>query len=217
MNAVSQQAPAGAVGSSQDATSRLAFLFPTVVQVSDIPNAPDINRNLMQAINAVIATTPNNLPSSWACHLYTTIHSPLDLLARPDFGEVKRQIEIEASRFADHLRIDRGRGQLKIQDCWLNVYSTADSQEIHCHANSLVSGVYYVKAPPGSSPLTFHHPLADEMLKPSYVEMTDINCYGASFEAIEGRMILFRSSLRHSVKPSKISDQRVSIAFNLTL
>jgi uncharacterized protein (TIGR02466 family) len=211
--AASQPAPArqGA------AAPELVNLFPCTVQISQIPDAAPLNQGLMHAVNEVKRTTPNSLPATWACHLYTTIHSPIDVFAHAEFAALKTHIMTEANRYADRLQLDTAKFPLRITSCWINVYNTTDAQEIHCHTNSVISGVYYVKAPPGSSPLTFHSPMAEVMLNPPYREMNDLNCFGASFDAIEGRMVLFRSWLRHSVKPSKIQDERVSVAFNITL
>jgi len=210
--------PQPAAPARRDAAEpELLNLFPCTVQISQIPDAAALNQGLMHAVNEVRRTTPNSLPATWACHLYTTIHSPIDLFAHQEFALLKQHIMSEANRYADQLRLDTPRFPLRITSAWINVYSTTDAQEIHCHTNNVISGVYYVKAPPGSSPLTFHSPMAEVMLNPPYREMNDLNCYGASFEAVEGRMILFRSWLRHSVKPSKIHDERVSVAFNITM
>jgi uncharacterized protein (TIGR02466 family) len=197
--------------------TRVFTLFPTVVQISEIPNAAALNKKLLDAVYEVKRTTPNSLPPTWCCHLYTTIASPIELLARAEFQELRRHIQTEAERYADGLHLDRARHPLKINECWINVYNTNDAQEIHCHTNSVISGVYYVKAPPGSSPLMFHSPMADVMLNPPSTKITELNLLAAAFEAVEGQMILFRSWLKHSVKPSTIKDDRVSIAFNITM
>ena len=42
--------------------------------------------------------TPNSLPPTWACHLYTTIHSPIDLFAHAEFAALKQHIITEARR-----------------------------------------------------------------------------------------------------------------------
>jgi uncharacterized protein (TIGR02466 family) len=199
------------------AQSQVYTLFPTVVQVSQISNAAELNKKLLEAVYEIKRTTPNSLPPTWSCHVYTTITSPIELLAHQEFQELRRHIQIEAERFADRLNFDRFRHPIKINECWLNVYGTSDAQEIHCHTNSVISGVYYVKAPPGSSPIMFHSPMADVMLNPPYTKITDLNSFAAAFEATEGTMILFRSWLRHSVKPSTIKDDRVSIAFNVVM
>lgn len=196
-------------------TERRTFaLFPSVIRLSTIPDAARLNARLLEAIYEIQRTVPNSLPASWSCRVYTTIASPLELVAREDFRELTQHITVECERLADDLRFDRRGRKPRVHECWVNVYGPNDAQEVHCHANSVISGVYYVKAPPGSAPITFHAPTADMMLNPPSTELNELNTQSASIPAVEGQMVLFRSWLRHSVKPSTISEDRVSVAFN---
>ena len=55
------------------------------------------------------------------------------------------------------------------------------------------------------------------MLEPPTVQNTPLNTGLSSFDAVEGRMLVFRSSVRHSVLPSMIDEDRVTISFNVTM
>lgn len=192
-------------------------VFPTVLQVSDIAGAERLNAGLLRALEEIKRTTPNSLPETWSCTLYTTIASPIELLAREQFHELRAHIQAEADNFADTYRLDRRRHPLKINECWFNYYSRGDSQEIHCHQNSVISGIYYVKAPPGAAPTVFHSPFAEVMLAPPLTGINDFNSQAVGFEPQAGRMILFRSWLRHNVKRHEVDESRVTIAFNITM
>lgn len=193
------------------------LLFPTVLQVSRLADWENLNRKLLKAVYDIKGSTPNSLPATWVCNVYTTIASPIEMLARQEFHDLKTHIMAEANRFADTLALDRRRNPLRITECWLNVYNAGDAQEVHNHQNNVISGVYYVKAPKGSAPITFHSPTADTMLQPPIVQVNDANTAAAAFEPHEGQMVLFRSFLKHSVKTSRINEDRISIAFNLTM
>jgi hypothetical protein len=44
-----------------------------------------------------------------------------------------------------------------------------------------------------------------------------LNTQVQHIDAVEGRMVIFRSWLRHSVLPSTIDEERGTIAFNVTM
>jgi uncharacterized protein (TIGR02466 family) len=192
----------------------LHLLFPTVVRVSELDDHERINASLRAEIAAVRQTAPNSKPQSWACELYTTIGNPDLLLRRPAVAGFLRAAEQQAKAYARTLNLDIDRHPLSITECWLNVYGSGHSQEIHLHRNSVISGIYYVQAPPGSGATLFYSPLAEVMLEPPSTTSSKLNAKVTAFPPIEGRMILFRSAVRHSVLPSRIDGERITIAFN---
>lgn len=200
-----------------EASDKLRMLFPTVVQVSDIEGAPALNQKLLDAIHAIRASEPSTKPDSWSCDLYTTIGSATLLLERDEFREFNEVAMRKVLRYAEAFKFDTARYRPKINECWVNVYSRTHAQEIHIHQNSVFSGIYYVKAPPGCAPTLFHSPMGDVMLEPPTTGKNPLNSTVAGFDAVEGRMLVFRSSLRHSVLPSTIDEERVTIAFNVTM
>ncbi len=197
--------------------SEIHLLFPTVVQLSEIENAGELNRKLLKEIYEIQRTTPNTIPDSWCCNVYTTINSPMELLENEGFRELKDVILTEVTKYANTLKFDVANFKLRINECWVNIYSTGHAQEMHIHQNSVISGIYFVKAPAGCSPVMFDSPVADIMLEPPKTETNSLNLLGTAVNAIEGRMVIFRSYLRHGVKPNNIDEDRVSISFNVTM
>ena len=126
----------------------IRLLFPTVVQESFIDDAAEVNRALLKAIDDIKAETPNGLPSSWSCTLYTTIESQNTLHLLAPFQQLADYITGKANDFAKTLKVRLDDYPLEMRSMWVNVYGKGHSQEIHNHANSVFSGVYYVKAPP---------------------------------------------------------------------
>ncbi|MEE8516626.1 MAG: hypothetical protein V3T02_08315, partial [Alphaproteobacteria bacterium] len=49
--------------------------FPTVVQVGLLENTAELNLLLVEAVYDLRAKTPNGIPDSWSCDLYTTFES----------------------------------------------------------------------------------------------------------------------------------------------
>ncbi len=195
----------------------LQLLFPSVLQTYDLPDYQTLNRNLMAEIDRITAAQPNSKPQSWACDLYTTIGSPQALLEHPVFAPLLRAAHENVVAFANALKLDVQNQPPRIHECWFNRYQSNQSQEIHLHKNSVFSGIYYVQAPPGSGATLFYSPSCDVMLDPRALEGTPLNAKVTGFKPQEGRMLLFRSHLRHSVLPGTVADDRVTIAFNAVM
>ncbi len=191
-------------------------LFAVGVQFSEIPDAEALNAELKEEIGRIRGVVPNSIPEGWSCNLYTTVRSNLNVFDLPPFQKLREHIVAEANSFALGSGLNIAKHPLRLNECWVNVYGQGDAQEVHVHRNSVISGIYYVAAPPGSGELLFHSPLL-EMLEPP---VTHANIFNASIRNVPpkpGTMILFRSWLRHSVKPTKGREERISVAFNITM
>ena len=55
------------------------------------------------------------------------------------------------------------------------------------------------------------------MLEPRAAEGNQLNAKVSGFPPVEGRMIIFRSSLKHSVMPGNFDGERITIAFNAVM
>jgi uncharacterized protein (TIGR02466 family) len=192
-------------------------IFPSVVQISMVEGSQRLNRDLLRKIHQIRTEVPNSRPNSWIFPVYTTLDGADQLHQLPEFAGLQQVILREARSFADALRLSHADHPLRITDCWLNVYGLKDGQEIHQHANNVISGSYYAKAPPGCSGIMFHSPVADTMLVPPYSEINDLNSSAVELPVREGMLVLFRSWLKHSVRPSTTTEERISISFNISM
>jgi len=100
---------------------------------------------------------------------------------------------------------------------WANINSPGGYNRPHNHANSLWSGVYYIKTPKNSGHLkcedpksvaTMTYPKRKEGQLPSYLWRE------VHFEPVAGRLIMFPSWLNHCVDPNMSNDIRISVSFN---
>lgn len=189
------------------------FLFPTVIRTAALEDPSAFNARLLRAIDDLRTRVPGDPPDSWSCSLYTTFNTANQLHLEQGFEEFAQHMETEANEFARDLGLDMGNKPLAIGSCWVNIYGPGHSQEVHVHANSLISGVYYVKAPPGVPGLMIHSPFGDEMLAPKSTP-NPANTLFAEVPATEGGAILFRSWTRHSVRPNQVPGERISLAVN---
>jgi uncharacterized protein (TIGR02466 family) len=198
-----------------DAQRQTHFLFPTVVRMSTVEDAETLNARLSTAIEELRARVPGPPPDSWSGNLYTTFETLKTVHLEPGFGDLAAAVESEANAFAHQLGMDLGNNPVRIHSSWLNIYGPGHNQEVHIHANSLISAVYYVKAPEGAPGLKIHSPFHDSMLSPPIAEISPANQLFDELPAVPGRLVLFRSWTRHSVRANTVAGERMSIAFNL--
>lgn len=196
---------------------RLETLFPSAVQITEVDRAHRLNRRLLRIIESIRAETPNGRPDSWASTVYTTLNSADQLHMLPEFADLHDIILREAGTYADALGINHTDYPLRITDCWVNIYGPKDGQEVHQHANNILSGSYYVKAPSGCSGLMFHSTRADLMLVPPLTAVNALNESITEMPVSAGMLVLFQSSLKHSVRPSPTAEERISISFNISM
>lgn len=99
---------------------------------------------------------------------------------------------------------------------WANINGRGDSNDMHNHAASHWSGVYYVQVPEKAGELCLFDPRPNINMTNSGNQFLDI--FQQSPERIEprvGTMVIFPSWLQHSVSAQQSDEERISIAFNL--
>lgn len=102
-----------------------------------------------------------------------------------------------------------------VKEIWMNVLDPGGSQFMHTHANSFVSGIFYVTTPHPSAATLFRKPSGGgEFIFKNDVPMGH---YSADTwrvpEPKAGDLVLYPSYLLHGVPPNE-GPQRVTVAFN---
>ena len=128
--------------------------------------------------------------------------------------DLMKQIISSANVYSEQL----GYSRVKMYNIWCNINSYRDHNQVHCHPNSKVSGVYYVKTPENCGEIEFHPP-AYHVLEQSGLSRSD-NFYTSIswwMPAEESILYLFPSWLMHLVRPNmNKEEERISFSFNLS-
>ena len=117
------------------------------------------------------------------------------------------------------LGINENEAACKITQSWLNVYEPSAFNPIHQHVNSIISGVFYINClelPNNETDgICFHrHHLFQDIGLPA-TNPTEFSSKGCRIPVVTGDLILFPSSLNHSVELNETTNQtRISLAFN---
>ena len=119
------------------------------------------------------------------------------------------------------LKIDR-KFRLQHHCSWATKHVTGDKANKHSHCNSVFSGVLYIKTMPTSGKIAFHN----DGYRPTYItptlqpDLTEHNIYNSTEWTItpqDGMIVLFPSTLEHSVDVNMELEDRYSVAFNYWL
>ena len=105
---------------------------------------------------------------------------------------------------------------LRVTQSWLNYSKPGEWHHRHAHPNSFVSGVLYMKAVKDSDKIYFYN----ETYRSIELPTENYNLYNSRswwLPVETGDLMLFPSSLTHSVEKVQADQTRVSLAFNTFL
>ena len=145
---------------------------------------------------------------------YTSYASLDDLPVRdPAFGDLKRLLSRHTAAFAKELA---WATKPKLDSLWVNLLKSGGHHTAHIHPHSILSGTFYVEAPPGSGAIRFEDPRLPMMMAAPQ-RRDDAPEPLKSFVTIDprpGLLLLWESFLRHEVLPGTAKAERLSISFN---
>lgn len=148
---------------------------------------------------------------------YTSYASLADLPARsPAFAALVRHLDRHVGVFVRALDFDLHGRSLRLDSIWLNVMRTGAVHTAHLHPKSVISGTYYVVAPPGAAALKLEDPrlglmMAAPQRKARAARENQVFVY---LQPRAGTLLLWESWLRHEVPFNRSRGERISISFN---
>lgn len=101
---------------------------------------------------------------------------------------------------------------------WSIVSYQGAFNERHHHADSVISGAFYMEAPEGSGALVFSDPRYGKLMESRVGQISSHQIHKNQRVVPEkGRLVLFPSYLEHQVEMSTCSDPRVIYSFNVNI
>lgn len=101
---------------------------------------------------------------------------------------------------------------LRVTQSWVNYSEQGQYHHKHAHPNSYVSGVFYIQT--SDKDRIYFYKDSWQQIKFPPQDWNEYNSESWWFEATQGRLILFPSSLTHMVPTVESDDVRVSLSFN---
>ena len=108
---------------------------------------------------------------------------------------------------------------LKLINIWANINNHTHMNRPHDHPRMILSGVYYITAPPKSGELRFMIPNpADFDTINKIVDTWNVYNSGEVFFKPEpSKLIIFPGHLLHYVLPNQTKKSRISLSFNISV
>ncbi len=104
---------------------------------------------------------------------------------------------------------------IEITGCWANISPPGSLHTPHMHPNNILSGVFYPKVVEGSNAIVFHKGENSSAISPAVTGLNEYNAAEIAVALKPGTLVIFPSTIMHSVPPNRSSDERVSISFNV--
>jgi uncharacterized protein (TIGR02466 family) len=137
---------------------------------------------------------------------------------------------VEISKLVD-IVLDRARtvsawlnvkkdAQLFMTNLWINSNPIAGFNRPHIHPDTLIAGVYYVSYPQQSGSIIFKHPAINFQYHVGQSILEKTNEFTSANWIVNptpGMLLLFPGWLEHYVEPNTSTEDRISIAFNLSV
>ena len=206
---------------------QVSYLFETPLIFTEVQGAAELNRGLLGAIDQRRKADPQGAAISnrlgW--------HSDTEMLewaGEPAHRLMDTVIAI-ANRYTQDIGGKGRRRFMWIPEMWANVSGKGASNQLHSHAGSFWSAVYYVQDGYGGSTdrrLGGELEIEDPRTPMINMEAPDLRfrpskdgapvAHEALIRPATGRLLMFPGWLRHAVKPYFGEGVRISIAMNLT-
>ena len=140
-----------------------------------------------------------------------------NLLLQPEFKEMKVWVEECAKDYLDNV-LELEYEEFFLTSSWVNIMSKGGYQSVYNHANSIISGVLYLKSEPKHPPLEFFKMMVPQepfiSLTEHYKLGNPHTAHTLAFPCTQDTMIVFNSHLQHGHEASVIEEERVGIAWN---
>lgn len=197
----------------------IEMLFPSFIYRGQLANARPFNRELAVEIQAL--ENMDDHGREWSDSHYVGGYSSYSSMCNlhqtsPNFSALEKKLAPHVSRFVKKLNWDLMGRKVRMTTCWVNAMGKGTYHTLHVHPSSVLSGVYYVDVPKGSSPLKIEDPRMGMLMAspPRRAKAPSREQNYLLIDAKAGHFVLFESWMRHEVPPHRGDDLRLSVSFN---
>jgi uncharacterized protein (TIGR02466 family) len=200
-------------------SKNVEMIFPTYLYRGRLKQAPRLNKDLNSEIQALENMDQHGV--KWSRKNYTGGYSSYSSMCclhqtSPNFSELEKLLAPHLKKYIEQLKWQLMNRKVSMTTCWANSMGAGTYHTLHLHPGSVISGVYYVDLPRGSSALKIEDPRMSMLMAspPRKSSAPDSEQNYLHLTAVPGEFFLFESWLRHEVPPHRASKRRVSISFN---
>lgn len=180
---------------------QVVSLFPTAVGMFDL------GRDLNEAEKSVL------LNQEMRPNMGNTTSADRFILRKEELSGLRSFIQTSINTYFEEIIAPSKEASLYITQSWVNYSEPGQWHHSHEHPNSILSGVFYVQSDNEKDRIYFENNSYQQIQFPT----EKYNLYNSKtwwIEAKQGRLVIFPSSLRHSVSAVTADKTRVSLSFN---
>ncbi len=133
------------------------------------------------------------------------------LLRKEEFKNIKNFLGESVQKYTKGILNSDQR--LVITQFWANRNPKGSNHHEHVHPNSIISGVMYFQINEKSPPIQFSKERQDG-IKLDPIKYNNYNSETFMLPCKPGELIMFPSSLKHSVPTNQSEEERISVSFN---
>jgi len=190
--------------------SKIDLWFPTPIYISEDLLSDEENSFILNDFLSISKEIDSG-GLNWLSKPYNTLGT-FDLKNSKSFSLLLDKVTSHVNNFASQYNTS---DTFKCKESWGNIYKQGEYQEYHIHTHSTFSAVYYATAPENSGDIVFENPFGVDMMEIQNIHtQNNLTYQNCSYKVKEKRLIIFRSHLRHMVKPGNNQSPRISFAFN---
>lgn len=181
---------------------RIDGLFPTPVGISKLErDLTDLEKTFL--LNQETYLNTGNLSS-----LDTYI------LNKPELSNLKSFIQSNLNEYFDSVYKPNNEVEIYITQSWVNYTRPKEFHHRHNHANSIISGVFYIDVEYQNDKIYFHRDMPGGIVIDAR-EYHEFNCLTWFVPVENNLLVLFPSTMTHSVEQTLNNVKtRSSLAFN---
>jgi uncharacterized protein (TIGR02466 family) len=136
------------------------------------------------------------------------------IINRKEFKNLKKELNLIIKDYFDKIICSANDIKPYITQSWLNYTETNQYHHKHKHANSLISGVFYINCDEKFDKIKFFKNDYN-IIQPKIKEYNLWNSESWWLPVKTGNIVLFPSSLTHMVETKEGTNTRISLAFNV--
>jgi len=133
------------------------------------------------------------------------------LLKHQELSKIKEFFLQSLNKFTQN--IIQTKQRLVVTQAWITRNPPNSMHHAHVHPNSIISGVFYFRQSKTLPPIQFSKAVQDG-IKLAPEKYNSFNAETFILPMVDGELVLFPSSLRHSVPLNKGNEERYSMSFN---
>jgi len=177
-------------------------LFPKVIGLFDLNR--DLTNSELTTINLNLDELLKNRENSISKNKY--------VLNDPSLLNLKQFMDNSLNEYLQNVLEENT--QLRITQSWLNKITDGEHHHAHCHPNSYLSGVFYIKTDDDDKIMFFSNEPRNNYYEPEFKNWNMINAKSWWLPTPQNSLLIFNSDLFHSVPPQPHNNDRVSLSFN---